>query len=180
MEDTGVSWAPSGRLEPGLRDPNSIVSHLCNPCLFCLCPSQPLQCFSHLAALLQEMLLLIGDSPLTRACELCGSVAAALRVLATSLVYGLLLEGILGLCTCCPHCLKYSFLCLVNAEVLEGLLLGDGESEPERGVGVWKTNREWESVPGKENNLCKGMGVHTLQEGGRRREGLKLERMRHA
>lgn len=78
------------------------------------------------------------------------------------------------------HCLKHSSLCLVNAEVLGGLLLGVGVLRPERGVGVWKTNRERESVRGKESNLCKGMGVHTLQGGGRRREGLKLKRMKHA
>lgn len=37
----------------------------------------------------------------------------------------------------------------------------------ERVVGIWKTSRERENVPGGENNLCKGMGVHMW--GGERR-----------
>lgn len=51
----------------------------------------------------------------------------------------------------------------------------------ERVVAIWKTSRELESVPGGENNLCKGMGVHVWGEvRGRGKEGLKLMKMRHA
>lgn len=110
VEDTGVSWAPSGRLEPGLgiQTPSSLiyVTLACSACTHPSLFSAFLTCMGlskHTSSLLlQEMLLLTGDSPLTRACELRGSVAAALRILSASLDYGLILEGILGLCTCSP------------------------------------------------------------------------------